>query len=92
MRSESCCLLTILGLLTFRSLAEPDVKRRHFDNLNGGGGDGDTAICLLKRSQYAREDLSLFQLGLDLLEHFLDEYLPIPVAFQMPALAASVRW
>jgi hypothetical protein len=28
--------------------------------------------------------LSLFQLGLDLLEHFLNESLPIPVAFQMP--------
>lgn len=31
-----------------------------------------------------RCDLSLFQLGLDLLEHFLNEALPIPVAFQMP--------
>jgi hypothetical protein len=30
-----------------------------------------------------RCDLSLFQLGLDLLEHFLNEGLPIPVAFQM---------
>lgn len=29
-------------------------------------------------------DLSLFQLGLDLLEHFLNESLPMPVAFQMP--------
>jgi len=38
-----------------------------------------------------RCDLSLFQLGLDLLEHFLNEHLPIPVAFQMPALAESVR-
>jgi hypothetical protein len=38
-----------------------------------------------------RCDLRLFQLGLDLLEHFLDEYSPIPVAFQMPALAESVR-
>ena len=38
-----------------------------------------------------RCDLSLFQLGLDLLEHFLDEHLPIPVAFQMPAPAESVR-
>lgn len=31
-----------------------------------------------------RCDLSLFQLGLDLLEHFLNESLPIPIAFQMP--------
>lgn len=29
-----------------------------------------------------RCDLSLFQLGLDLLEHFLNEAIPIPVAFQ----------
>jgi hypothetical protein len=33
-----------------------------------------------------RCDLSLFQLGLALLEHFLNEDLPIPVAFQMPVL------
>jgi len=38
-----------------------------------------------------RCDLSLFQLGLNLLEHFLNECLPIPVAFQMPAPAESVR-
>jgi len=38
-----------------------------------------------------RCDLGLFQLGLNLLEHFLNEDLPIPVAFQMPALAKSVR-
>lgn len=38
-----------------------------------------------------RCDLSLFQLGLSLLEHFLDEHLPIPVAFQTPCLAESVR-
>lgn len=38
-----------------------------------------------------RCDLSLFQLGLNLLEHFLNEHLPIPVAFQMPCLAKSVR-
>ena len=37
-----------------------------------------------------RCDLSLFQLGLRLLEHFLIEHLPIPVAFDMP-LAESVR-
>ena len=38
-----------------------------------------------------RCDLSLFQLGLNLLEHFLNEHLPIPVGFQMPCLAESVR-
>ena len=38
-----------------------------------------------------RCDLSLFQLGLNLLEHFLDEHLSITVAFQMPTLAESVR-
>ncbi len=38
-----------------------------------------------------RCDLSLFQLGLELLEHFLNQRLPIPVAFQMPDLAKSVR-
>ena len=38
-----------------------------------------------------RCDLSLFQLGLDLIEHFLNEHLPIPVEFQMPRLAESVR-
>ncbi len=38
-----------------------------------------------------RCDLSLFQLGLTLLDHFLNEYLPIPVAFQMPRLVKSVR-
>jgi hypothetical protein len=38
-----------------------------------------------------RCDLSLFQLGLDLLEHFLNEHLPILVAFQMPDLTESVR-
>jgi hypothetical protein len=37
-----------------------------------------------------RCDLSLFQLGLELLEHFLNEHLPIPVAFQIPVLAESV--
>ena len=38
-----------------------------------------------------RCDLSLFQLGLNLLEHFLNEHLPIPVEFQMPRLVESVR-
>ena len=37
-----------------------------------------------------RCDLSLFQLGLDLLEHFLDQHMPIPVAFQMPFSTESV--
>jgi hypothetical protein len=35
-----------------------------------------------------RCDLSLFQLGLRLLEHFLNEHIPIPVAFQMLKLEA----
>ena len=38
-----------------------------------------------------RCDLSLFQLGLNLLDHVLNESLPIPVAFHMPRLAESVR-
>jgi hypothetical protein len=38
-----------------------------------------------------RCDLSLFQLGLNLLDHFLYEHIHIPVAFQMPRLAESVR-
>ena len=38
-----------------------------------------------------RCDLSLFQLGLNLLDHVLNECLPIPVAFHMPCLAESVR-
>ena len=38
-----------------------------------------------------RCDLSLFQLGLDLLEHLLNEHLPIPVGLQMPQLSESVR-
>jgi hypothetical protein len=37
-----------------------------------------------------RCDLSLFQLGLRLLEHFLDEDIPIPVAFQMLELGVFV--
>jgi hypothetical protein len=49
--------------------------------------DGWTAI--IHRTD--RCDLSLFQLGLDLLEHFLDECRPIPVAFQMPLQLKSVR-
>ena len=38
-----------------------------------------------------RCDLSLFQLGLNLLEHFLNELLTIPVAFQMPGPIECVR-
>lgn len=38
-----------------------------------------------------RCDLSLFQLGLNLLDHVLNEHLTIPVAFHMPRLAESVR-
>jgi len=34
-----------------------------------------------------RCDLSLFQLGLDLLEHFLNESQPIPVSFSMPSVS-----
>jgi hypothetical protein len=36
-------------------------------------------------------DLSLFQLGLGLLEHLLDEHLPIPVAFQTPVRSKTGR-
>lgn len=39
-------------------------------------------VAIIHRTD--RCDLSLFQLGLDLLEHFLNESLPIPVAFHMP--------
>ena len=38
-----------------------------------------------------RCDLSLFQLGLNLLDHFLNEHFPIPVGFQMPQVVESVR-
>jgi hypothetical protein len=38
-----------------------------------------------------RCDLSLFRLGLSLLDHFMNEHLPIPVAFQMPHSAESAR-
>ncbi len=38
-----------------------------------------------------RCDLTLFRLGSDLLEHFLNQSLPIPVRFVMPHLAESVR-
>lgn len=38
-----------------------------------------------------RCDLSLFQLGLRLLDHIMNEGLPIPVVFQMPTLTECVR-
>jgi hypothetical protein len=49
----------------------------------------DNWVKIIHRTD--RCDLSLFQLGLDLLDHFLDQGLSIPVAFQMPLLAESVR-
>jgi hypothetical protein len=49
----------------------------------------DGWVAIIHRTD--RCDLSLFQLGLDLLEHFLDESRPIPVAFQMPLRVKSVR-
>lgn len=42
----------------------------------------DNWVAIIHRSD--RCDLSLFQLGLDLLEHFLNQTLPIPVNFQLP--------
>jgi len=42
----------------------------------------DQWVAIIHRTD--RCDLSLFQLGLDLLDHFLNEALSIPVAFQMP--------
>lgn len=38
-----------------------------------------------------RCDLSLFQLGLDLLEYFLNEHIPIPVDFRLPPPPATAR-
>lgn len=49
----------------------------------------DGWVAIIHRTD--RCDLSLFQLGLELLEHLLDQHLPIPVALQMPPLAESVR-
>ena len=50
----------------------------------------DQWVATIHRSD--RCDLGLFQLGLDLLEHLLNESLPIPVAFSMPSLQIkSVR-
>lgn len=49
----------------------------------------DNWVGIIHRTD--RCDLSLFQLGLTLLEHFLNEHIPIPVAFQMPRLVECVR-
>ncbi len=49
----------------------------------------DDWVAVIHRTE--RCDLSLFQLGLSLLEHLLNEHLPIPVAFQMPVRSKSVR-
>jgi hypothetical protein len=49
----------------------------------------DDWVSIIHRTD--RCDLSLFRLGLELLEHFLNESLPIPVDFVMPSLAESVR-
>jgi hypothetical protein len=49
----------------------------------------DGRVRIIHRTD--RCDLSLFQLGLNLLDHVLNECLPIPVAFHMPRLAESVR-
>ena len=43
----------------------------------------DQWVSIIHRTD--RCDLGLFQLGLDLLEHFLNDSLPIPVAFSIPA-------
>jgi len=53
----------------------------------------DGWVAIIHRAD--RCDLSLFQLGLRLLDHFENEDMPIPVAFQMPELAGlskSVRY
>jgi hypothetical protein len=49
----------------------------------------DGWVAVIHRTD--RCDLSLFQLGLSLLEHLLNEHLPIPVAFQAPVRSKSVR-
>jgi hypothetical protein len=49
----------------------------------------DKWVAIIHRTD--RCDLSLFQLGLELLEHFLNDGLPIPVAFKIPAVLESVR-
>ncbi len=49
----------------------------------------DKWVAIIHRTD--RCDLSLFQLGLELLDHFLNEDLPIPVAFKIPEDSKSVR-
>jgi len=49
----------------------------------------DGWVSIIHRTD--RCDLSLFQLGLNLLDHVLNEGLPILVAFHIPCLAKSVR-
>jgi hypothetical protein len=49
----------------------------------------DGWVAVIHRTD--RCDLGLFQLGLSLLEHLLNEHLPIPVAFQAPVRSKSVR-
>jgi hypothetical protein len=49
----------------------------------------DDWIKIIHRAD--RCDLSLFRLGLDLLEHFLNQSLSIPVSFVMPHSEKSVR-
>ena len=49
----------------------------------------DQWVRIIHRTE--RCDLSLFQLGLELLEHLLNEGLPIPVAFKVPVMSESVR-
>jgi len=49
----------------------------------------DNWVKIIHRTD--RCDLSLFQLGLNLLQHFLNEHFPIPVELQMPRVAESVR-
>ena len=49
----------------------------------------DSWLPIIHRTD--RCDLSLFQLGLRLLDHFENEDMPIPVAFQMPELVGSSK-
>jgi hypothetical protein len=49
----------------------------------------DDWVTIIHRAD--RCDLSLFRLGLDLLEHFLNQSLPIPVSFVMPHSSENVR-
>ncbi len=55
----------------------------------GAKAERDGWVGIIHRTD--RCDLSLFQLGLCLLEHLLNEHQPIPVSFQMQVGAESVR-